>query len=253
MSAACTQCAAVSAAAGSTPVLCGPGRTLIYGVDEIECARFETDAADFDATIASWTTVAIANSSGVTGTASVDAYPGCRDALEVFYCAQQPVLQEAPSTAVSTCSDYRRPYSSVGRCLSFCPAIRDVCPAAAAAHCETFCRDAAFESFCPVLEVSGLDSRRWDDDTLDIMNLYRLEAEQGSPLLRDGRPFYRSIPARRPAGSARATKLQYYLYATHTRGYTEWLIDTNDLDSDGARAFVADATLAPCAAAASAR
>ena len=35
------------------------------------------------------------------------------------------------------------------------------------------------------------------------------------------------------------------LYATTVRGYTEWLLDTNDIDTDGAAAVVSDSNLAP--------
>ena len=241
------------------PLLCHPGRTLVYGAEEAECSRFETDSIEFDARIEEWTTIVATNASttasgasssasatpSITGSSLVsDAYPGCRDALEVFFCAQQPVYQAGG--LASPCSEFRRPFQgNDGRCLSFCVPIRDMCPPSAHTMCEDHCRSAAFSTFCNVLEISGLDTSRWDEDTLDIMNTYRLEAEQDVPLLRGGRPYYRSIPARRPAGSARATKLDYYLYATNTRGYTEWLLDTDDVDTDGAVAYVSDSTLTP--------
>jgi hypothetical protein len=63
--------------------------------------------------------------------------------------------------------------------------------------------------------------------------------------LRNGRPYYRSIPARRPAGSSRVNKLDYYLYSTRVRGFDEWLLDTNDVDVDGAEAHASDANLLP--------
>ena len=176
----------------------------------------------------------------------MDIYPGCRDALEVFFCAQQAVTQESGQR--SHCSSYRRPYeANSGRCLAFCPAIGDACPAAALAYCESRCRAVAYPgaSFCDVLEIDGLLPSAWDEDTLDINNLYRIEAAQGTPILRDQRPYYRSIPSRRPAGSARATKLDYYLYATRRRGFTEWVFDTDEFDFNGAQAYVSDATLAP--------
>ena len=31
------------------PLLCHPGRTLVYGAEEAECSRFETDSIEFDA------------------------------------------------------------------------------------------------------------------------------------------------------------------------------------------------------------
>lgn len=234
----CVSCASVLTPA--PPILCGLGRSLIYGASAAECLLFRADAVAFDEVIAKWTMA-----SNLTGSS---LYPACRDALEVLFCAQQQVFQPDethPDTkgAPSTCSSYRRDYRS--RCLSFCPPIRDACPVAAYTHCEERCRAATFEQYCTILEVGGLDPARWSSDTLDMMNLYRLEAEQATPLLRDGRPIYRSIPARRPAGSSRATKLDYYVYATNLRGFTEWLLDTNDIDSDGAVAYVSDSNLAP--------
>lgn len=238
------------------PLLCREGRTQVYAEDKAECARFEAEAVAFDELIRGWTTVLITNATARTmpslsryelGT-TVEMYPGCRAALETFFCTQQDVYQDPEvGDGISGCNEYRRPYMHGGRCLSFCPAIRAACPAAAHAMCETRCRAASFgaSGFCPVLEIYGMERSAWDEDTLDIMNVYRLEAEADAPILRDQRPAYRSIPARRPAGSARATKLDYYLYATRLKGYTEWLFDTNDVDSDGAAAYVSSADLVP--------
>ena len=244
-------CSPCNAHLTNAPRFCGvlSGHTVVYGAEAPECERFEQEAASFDSMITGWMAPPPAppasNTSASPPPIHNERYPGCRDALATFFCAQQPILQASPSNDPSACSDYRRPYHDHGRCLAFCLPIRDACPYAAWDHCETTCRMAAFTSFCPVLRVTGLDEDRWDEDTLDIENLYRLEAEADVPLLRDGRPYYRSIPARRPEGSSRTTKLDYYLYATRTRGYTEWLIDTNDVDSDGAKAVVSDATLVP--------
>eukprot|EP00966_Prymnesium_polylepis_P299279 6915733-Prymnesium_polylepis.1 len=47
-----------------------------------------------------------------------------------------------------------------------------------------------------VLEVSGVDGD-WPVEVRDINNNFRLETERGIPILRNGRPSYRSIPARR--------------------------------------------------------
>ena len=81
---------------------------------------------------------------------------------------------------------------------------------------------------------------------MDMLNLYQLEAEADAPLLRDGRPSYRSIPARRTNNvGQRTTKLDYYLYSTRLRGFNEWLLDTNDVDTDGAIAFSSDANIEP--------
>jgi hypothetical protein len=78
------------------------------------------------------------------------------------------------------------------------------------------------------------------------MNVYRIEEEADVPLLRDGRPAYRSIPARRASSaSGRATKLDYYLYSTRIRGFDEWLLDTNDIESDGAIAHASDSNILP--------
>jgi len=218
-------------------VLCGDGRTMVYGGSVDECQRFHTDAQAFDEQITQWT---------VLGNATADElYPGCRDALETLFCAQQEVTG-ADAQTPSGCSDYRRhDHANVHRCLTFCPAIRDTCPVAAHQHCEERCRTSLAPAFCRVIEVVGLATSRYEDDTLDMMNLYRLEAEADVPLLRDGRPSYRSIPARRTSGSGRATKLDYYLYSTRRRGYSEWLLDTNDIEDDGAAAFASDANLEP--------
>ena len=232
--------------------LCGPGRSRVYGASEAECDAFDDDAVAFNEKIAQWTTVL----TNITGSAaSLQAtFPDCRAALEVFFCAQQQVFQVDDDgirqPTESACSTYRRPYRTHGQCPSFCPPILDACPSAAHAYCTERCRSEAFEEYCTILEVTGLDVGQWPrslwaEDTLDMMNLYRLEAEAGVPLLRNGRPAYRSIPARRPPGSARLTKLDYYLYATNVRGYTEWLLDTNDIDTDGAAAVVSDGNLAP--------
>jgi hypothetical protein len=237
----CGTCEALHAA----PVLCGAGRSLVYGASAQECSLFQADALAFDALIQSWTTPPSTNASST----DPDPYPGCRDALEVFFCAQQQVFtadEENPAlkgSAPSSCSSYRRDYQT--SCRSFCPPIRAACPAAALAHCEERCRTTADEAYCPIIEVTGLDTARWTQDTLDIINLYRLEAEADVPLLRAGRPLYRSIPARRPAGTGRATKLDYYLYATRIRGFEEWLLDQNDIDADGAVAYVSDSNFAP--------
>uniref|UniRef100_A0A7S2HRY9 Uncharacterized protein n=1 Tax=Haptolina brevifila TaxID=156173 RepID=A0A7S2HRY9_9EUKA len=78
------------------------------------------------------------------------------------------------------------------------------------------------------------------------MNNFRLDSEAGVPLLRDGRPAYRSIPARRTSRfSIRKNKLDYYLYSTRVRGFSEWLLDTNDIDTDGAVAHASDSNILP--------
>ena len=319
-------------------VACGAGRSHVYGEDAGECLRFDDAADAFDARIRGW--IALPNS-----TADNPIYEGCRDALEVLFCAQEEVHNAAGSA--SACSSYRRPFrANVHQCLAFCPAIRDACPASAFAYCEERCRaDFVGDAYCAVLQVDGLHSSRWPDDTLDIMNKYRLEvspalssakfgwrraryralraphtslppwrsgrrhlsghtrrqtrrnsgrpnatsprrltlakserqpssppprlpsmddvmttcrqhpplararatpqAEQKRAILRNGRPYYRSVPARRPAGSSRVNKLDYYMYATRVRGFDEWLLDTNDIDTDGAQAHVSDANLLP--------
>ena len=94
-----------------------------------------------------------------------------------------------------------------------------------------------------VIRISGVDSG-YPVQVQDINNNYRLETEQGVTLLRNGRPSYRSIPARRGEGS-RSSKLDYFLYSTRTNGFTEWLIDRNDLEADGAAAFFASSSYLP--------
>ena len=132
------------------------------------------------------------------------------------------------------------------------PPIKDACPPAAHAYCEERCRSESDAEYCEIIEVSGLDSGKfprslWNEDTLDIQNLYRLEAEAEKPILRTGRPSYRSIPARRPPGSSRINKLDYHLYATNVRGYTEWLLDRDERDTNGAAAVSRTATSCPIA------
>ena len=231
-----TTCVACSSYSSVDTVLCGAGRTTVYGASLGECASFRDSAIEFDALIAQWT--AVSNSTG--------AYPGCRAALEVLFCSQQPVYRE-DGTTLSSCNDHRRPdHTDVHRCLAFCPAVRDSCPAAAFSHCEERCRTSLAGEYCRVLEIRGLQHSRYSEDVLDLINLYRIEAEADVPLLRDGRPSYRSIPARRSSTSGgRATKLDYYLYSTRVRGFNEWLLDTNDVDTDGATAHASDGNILP--------
>ena len=249
----CTLCQSLLAASGATatPVLCGLGRTQVYGASAAECALFRTDETAFDAVIDGWLAPVVDANGTVV---NPDPYPGCRDSLEIFFCAQTPVHQvdeDNPSLkaeAASACSDYRRPYHGHGLCRSFCSPLKDACPPAAHAHCEEHCRTSSSvvgAGYCDLVEVSGLGGHHWNADAKDMNNLYRLEAEAGNPLLREGRPIYRSIPALRSDGSARATKLDYYIYATRLRGFTEWLIDTNDIADDGAAAYVSASNLAP--------
>jgi hypothetical protein len=134
----------------------------------------------------------------------------------------------------------------VHRCLAFCPAIRDACPLAAFTFCEQRCRTSLANDYCRVLEITGLDYGRYPQDTLDLMNTYRIEIEADVPLLRDGRPSYRSIPARRSSSfTGRKNKLDYYLYSTRVGGFSEWLLDTNDVDTDGAVAHASDSNILP--------
>ena len=66
------------------------------------------------------------------------------------------------------------------------------------------------------------------------------------PLLRNGRPAYRSIPARRATrGTGRVNKLDYYLYSTRDKGFDEWVLDPNDVSTDGARAVVSASGMRP--------
>ena len=239
----CVPCASYTP--GVAPVLCGSGRTTVYGATTEECAGFRTAATAFDEAITGWTT--LPNS-------TTAAYPGCRAALEVLFCSQEAIYamdddsdDDAAAASVSTCNDHRRPdHADVHRCRAFCPAIRDACPAEALKHCEERCRTSLAPEYCGVIEIIGLQHSRYPEDTVDLMNLYRIEAEADVPLLRNGRPAYRAIPARRTSGSGgRATKLDYYLYSTRARGYDEWLLDTNDLDSDGAVAHASDGNIEP--------
>ena len=165
-------------------VLCGRGRTAVYGNSEAECQGFFTTAQAFDEQIQRWTVVG--------NTTAESLYPGCRDALETLFCSQQELYQ-VDGVTPSTCTDYRRPdHANVHRCLAFCPAIRDTCPAVAHQHCEDRCRTSLVPDYCRVIEIVGLEKRNYPQDTLDLLNLYRLEAEADVPLLRDGRPSYRS-------------------------------------------------------------
>mmetsp|Transcript_5827 Transcript_5827/g.15162 ORF Transcript_5827/g.15162 Transcript_5827/m.15162 type:complete len:190 (-) Transcript_5827:60-629(-) len=109
-------------------------------------------------------------------------------------------------------------------------------------HCEEYCRTTFSFEYCQVLEVSGVDGD-WPVEVRDINNNFRLETERGIPILRNGRPSYRSIPARRGRGNA--AKLDYFIYSTEARGFTEWLIDRNDLEADGAAGFFASASYLP--------
>lgn len=257
----CTSCQELRL--GVPLTLCGAGRSQVYGSSAAECGNFDDAARTFDAQIDRWLTANITGGTAVPSgsesaiVAAAKAYPGCRDALEVFFCAQTRIWK-ADDDGVkvadmpSECSAYRRPYREHGYCQSFCQPIRDACPITAHAYCEEYCRSAADASYCTILEISGLGTGTgpwhaalWHPDTLDMMNLYRLEAEAGVPILRTSRPMYRSIPARRPPGSVRLTKLDYYLYATNVRGYHEWLLDTNDIDTDGAQAVASDGNFAP--------
>jgi len=187
----------------------------------------------------------------VYNSTAAELYPGCRQALETFFCSQEEVYRD-DGVEPSACSAYRRPdHTNVHRCLAFCPAIRDTCPAAAYAYCQERCRSLHVPDYCNVIEVVGLEHSRYPPDTVDIMNLYRIEQEADTALLRNGRPYYRSIPARRyggqygAGGGGSTTKQEYFLYSTQIRGFPEWLLDTNDEDSDGAVAFVSDANMEP--------
>ena len=115
-------------------------------------------------------------------------------------------------------------------------------------HCEDTCRAASEElhDYCKVIEISGIDSS-WPENIQDTNNLYRLEAEAGAPRFRAGRPSYVSIPARRSGTTldGRATKWDYYMYATTLNGFTEWLLDRNSTEDDGAADFVASADYSP--------
>ena len=227
----------------SESFLCGDGRTTVYGSTVRECSRFHTAARAFDTMIRRWTVV--------DNSTAAELYPGCRQALETFFCSQEEVYRD-DGVEPSACSAYRRPdHTNVHRCLAFCPAIRDTCPAAAYAYCQERCRSLHVPDYCNVIEVVGLEHSRYPPDTVDIMNLYRIEQEADTALLRNGRPYYRSIPARRyggqygAVGGGSTTKQEYFLYSTQIRGFPEWLLDTNDEDSDGAVAFVSDANMEP--------
>ena len=74
-----------------------------------------------------------------------------------------------------------------------------------------------------VIQVSGVGAG-WPIEVQDVNNNFRLVTEQGVPILRNLRPSYRSIPARRSGGSRKA-KLDYFLYSTAANGFIEWLID----------------------------
>lgn len=226
----------------SATVCSRPGRTTVYGaqgsVDGLavdECPMWYEMEQDFTAMIARW--VVTGNRTSVH----------CEAALSAFFCGQQRVFADETKTSISACSSHGRPFmANVHQCLSFCPAILDSCPQAeAAAWCEEKCRATFIPSYCDILDLSGVSPRLFPPDLVDINNLFRLESEAGLPLLRNGRPSYRSIPARRIGGGGRKNKLDYYLYSTNERGYTEWLIDPNDLSHDGASAFVASAEMHP--------
>ncbi len=212
--------------------LCFDGRTPTYGQTISECSAFRTaekEFAELSETLAY---------DAPTNTTSSE----CLDALAVYYCAQQEVFQDDGLTP-SACSTYRRPqHADVHTCLSFCTRVREACPGgregAAHRHCEESCRAVHVGDYCKVIQLTGLDPSAWPEDTLDITNVYRLEAEADIPQLRNGRPTYRSIPARRSreaaAKSGRKNKLDYYIYSTRQAGY----------DEVRARAL---APLAPCA------
>ena len=76
--------------------------------------------------------------------------------------------------------------------------------------CVDHCREAHITTaYCRVLEVTGVDSS-WSYDVRDINNKYRLEEEGSVAIMRNGRPQYRSVPARRIEGSDdRVNKLNY--------------------------------------------
>lgn len=264
-SAICALCAEPLRAAPLT--ICGkPGRSSVYASSAAECDFFDTAATAFDQQIREWMTpvnsstpaaaAGLLQSAGTSATVTAsDYFPECRAALEVFFCAQHQVFRVDDDGGKlngppSECSAYRRPYRDHGQCATFCPPIKDACPPAAHAYCEERCRSESDAEYCEIIEVSGLDSGKfprslWNEDTLDIQNLYRLEAEAEKPILRTGRPSYRSIPARRPPGSSRINKLDYHLYATNVRGYTEWLLDRDERDTNGAAAVVSDGNLVP--------
>jgi hypothetical protein len=93
--------------------------------------------------------------------------------------------------------------------------------------------------------LSGVDGS-WPAELRDINTEYRLQvrvpssvppghrrktrfvlpwqAESDVPLIRASRPRYRSIPSRRD-GDGKTSKFDYYIYATRTRGFVEWLVD----------------------------
>ena len=150
----------------SESFLCGDGRTTVYGSTVRECSRFHTAARAFDTMIRRWTVV--------DNSTAAELYPGCRQALETFFCSQEEVYRD-DGVEPSACSAYRRPdHTNVHRCLAFCPAIRDTCPAAAYAYCQERCRSLHVPDYCNVIEVVGLEHSRYPPDTVDIMNLYRI-------------------------------------------------------------------------------
>lgn len=237
--------------------LCGVGGTsLAYGVAEKDDESAECDA--FGATAAAHAT-RLANATA--------GRPACYDALAVLYCAQEPVLSAASSCVegaagssartcsssdYSSCSSHGREYTrGVHDCTLFCPAVAEACDGVASslADCEAWCHALHVRaSYCEVLRVSGVADALgvdWDVEVRDINNRYRLVKEVGTPVLIEGRPQYRSIPARRTGGVGRASTINYYMYATRHRGFSEWLLDTDNKKSNGAAAFVAAANVQP--------
>ena len=63
------------------PLLCGAGRTQVYGAERAECERFRSDAEGFDGLINEWTTVvdavnvSLGSGEGGDVTASLGAPP----------------------------------------------------------------------------------------------------------------------------------------------------------------------------------
>lgn len=177
--------------------------------------------------------------------------------LAAFLCAQHRVYHAfevvaqggttvSVTSTLSACNTFRRDFlTSIEQCNLFCPAVRRACATTLMppSYCEDYCRSAFEFEYCQVLEVSGVD-HSWPIEVRDVNNNYRLETEQELPILRNGRPSYRSIPARRGFGS-RTAKLNYFLYSTHVAGFTEWLFDSNDIESDGAAGFLASANFLP--------
>ena len=221
---------------------CPEGTTQIYCNSDDECSALSAVSAEQQATY---------DTLSMTANAT-NAY--CMDALRQFWCSQQRVYQVVRSTgtstavtqttSVSSCSTYRRPFlSTLNNCLRFCPAIEAACAGSnvASRYCETTCQENIGTEFCPLIRFGGVDDS-WPDEVQDVNTVFRIETDAAAPILANGRPRYRSVPSRRSRFSSR---VDYYLYSTERSGFTEWLIDRNDNEVDGATAFVASNDFAP--------